>query len=47
MNRILRMVLVCILFVGLVGTYFGCAGSNERDSTSKKHQHGGGGGHSH
>lgn len=47
MNRILRIALVGILFVGLTVTYFGCAGSNERDSTSKKHQHSGGGGHSH
>ena len=35
MNRILRVVLVCIFIVGLTGTYFGCAGSSERDSASK------------
>jgi len=47
MDRILRVVLVCIFIVCLTGTYFGCAGSSERDSASKKHQHSGGGGHSH
>ncbi len=47
MNRVLRMVIVGILFVGLIGTHFGCAGSSERESTTKKHLHGGGGGHSH
>jgi len=30
MNRILRVVFVCIFIVGLTGTYFGCAGSLER-----------------
>ena len=47
MNRILRILLVLTFVAVFSGTYFGCSSSSKKDSTSKTHQHGQGGGCGH